>query len=135
VANDGAVVAFAAAINGVNLLRSYNLYICVDVPVGYVGIPSVEYQLAVVKFEMQQSVTGTVIFTSKMSDAGVPRQARASYKNSVPIPYQPIAAYATWTNLTPGASVSRDQIVSLYLDNKIGNEEASFQVFLLASNF
>jgi hypothetical protein len=116
------------------LLRSYTFYICVDVPVGTTGIPDVAYQLARVDFAMNQSVTGTLIFTSKQSDGGAPHQARASFKGVVGMPYQLIDAWAMWTDIKPGAAVTRDQIVSLYLVDKIGNEEAAFQVFLLASN-
>jgi hypothetical protein len=51
-------------------------------------------------------------------------------KGVVPSPYVPINAFATWTTIKPGAVVFREQALALYLLDKIGNEEASFQVFI-----
>jgi hypothetical protein len=90
------------------------------------------YQLAKIEVTMNQSVTGTMLFTSRSSEEGIPHQARASTKDSVPLPYVPIDAYAIWTTIKPGAIVSRDQIVSLYLDTNLTNEEACFQVFVVS---
>lgn len=131
-AHSGNVTGFAAAINGVNFQKTYTFYICVDVPVGTVGVPLVVNQLAKVEITMNQSVTGTMLTTSRSSEEGIPHQARASTKDSIPLPYIPINAYATWTTIKPGAVILRDQIVSLYLDTNLTNEEACFQVFVVS---
>lgn len=126
----GSIVGFAGAINGVNFQKTYTFYICVDVPVGTVGVPLLVNQVAKIEIIMNQSVTGTMLVTARSTEAGIPHQARASTKNTVPLPYVPIDAYAIWTTIKPGAPISRDQIVSLYLDTNLSNEEACFQIFV-----
>lgn len=131
-AQDGEVVAFSASINGVNLNRTYTFYIVVDIPVGHVGLPPIENQLARVELLMFETITGTILFSCRRTEDGLPIQARASRKNTVDLPYLPIDAYATWTTVSPGTVIRRNQALSLYLTEKIGNEEAAFQVFVQA---
>ncbi|MEY4480164.1 MAG: hypothetical protein RLZZ267_842 [Bacillota bacterium] len=127
---DGTVVGFATAINGVNLLRNYTFYITADAPLGYVGIPPIVNQIARIELVMNEEVSGTLLFSCVLAENGIPFQARASLKGVVPSPYVPINAFATWTTIKPGAVVFREQALALYLLDKIGNEEASFQVFI-----
>jgi hypothetical protein len=129
-AQDGEVVAFSASINGVNLLRSYVFYIVVDIPVGHVGIPPVANQLAHVELQMNEIISGTIVFSCRRAENGLAVQARASRKNTTDLPYFPIDAFATWTTIQPGTLVQANQALALYLVDKLGNEEAAFQIFI-----
>lgn len=129
-AHDGEVVAFSASIHGVNLLRKYLFYIVVDIPVGHVGLPPVANQLARVELDMNEVISGTIVFSCRRAKNGVAIQARASRKAVTDQPYLPIDAYAMWTTIQPGTPVLTSQALSLFLVDKLGNEEAAFQVFI-----
>ena len=131
---DGSVVSFSGSINGVNINRSYTFFIVVDIPVGHTGLPPIQNQLARVDLVMNEEISGTILFSCRSSQEGIPLQARASHKNAGDAPYLPINAYATWTTITQSAPILQNQALSLFLMDKIGNEEAAFQVFIRTKN-
>ncbi|MED4455487.1 hypothetical protein [Metabacillus fastidiosus] len=83
--------------------------------------------LATITLTTTASITGTLIFTSRPTDAG----AHPVFVSNG-APYVPAPATVTWTSNIPGSPVVRDNTLSLYLDRNISNN-AAYEV-LLSSN-